>query len=166
MWTAKAVYQAIGKVPHYIRPPFGDMDARTKAVFNTLGLTSIIWNADSKDAGLAKGKIPTVTAQATQWSKEVNPDGILSLEHDLFEFSAQAIGPVLEVVKKSTYKPVPISVCAANENIGPVYLTSGKFYDLVVSTSGSFTSIPSLAGSISHASLIALLFSISTLFIL
>jgi chitin deacetylase len=50
-WTMQIIYdEANGLVPAYWRPPYGDVDMRVRAIAkNVFGLTTILWNQDSKD---------------------------------------------------------------------------------------------------------------------
>ena len=58
MWNANAVKQVIGVTPTFFRPPCklevdgidGDIDARTRAVVKSLGLTIVEWSYDSEDS--------------------------------------------------------------------------------------------------------------------
>lgn len=49
MYTARAIYEVIGKVPRYMRPPFGDIDDRVVAITNLLG-TITANSANDKDS--------------------------------------------------------------------------------------------------------------------
>jgi peptidoglycan/xylan/chitin deacetylase (PgdA/CDA1 family) len=46
-WCLKAVYDSIGVAPVYFRPPYGDIDARVRAVLQAMGLKVVVWNIDS-----------------------------------------------------------------------------------------------------------------------
>jgi peptidoglycan/xylan/chitin deacetylase (PgdA/CDA1 family) len=49
MWTAKIIYDVTGKVPRYMRPPYGDIDDRVRYIVNALGFEAVIWNRDTND---------------------------------------------------------------------------------------------------------------------
>ncbi|KAJ3156184.1 chitin deacetylase [Irineochytrium annulatum] len=49
IYNAIAVYNVIGKVPRYWRPPRGDIDDRVRAIMSAFGLRVAMWNVDSND---------------------------------------------------------------------------------------------------------------------
>ena len=117
-----------------MRPPNGDMDARTKAVIKGMGLIPVIWNADTVDTAFNnQGTFGTITENARSWTNQVFPDGILSLQHDLFDYTSRAVPSVLDVARTANkYQIVPLSTCLNKQNVGPVYATSGSYYNAVV----------------------------------
>ncbi|KAH7036221.1 hypothetical protein BKA57DRAFT_475859 [Linnemannia elongata] len=75
-WTEKAVFDITGMRMKYVRPPYGDIDNRVRAVIKKLGLIIVDWTSDafdSKDFNL--NAAPTEANLATA--------GIITLEHDL-----------------------------------------------------------------------------------
>ncbi|KAJ1566137.1 chitin deacetylase, partial [Nowakowskiella sp. JEL0078] len=48
-YTESIIYQTIGKIPSYMRPPYGDIDNRVRAICNALGYYVAIWDSDSGD---------------------------------------------------------------------------------------------------------------------
>lgn len=57
IWNALAIKQVIGKVPRYIRPPYGDVDNRIRAIFRAFGLKNVIWNVMTNDTAIPAGSI-------------------------------------------------------------------------------------------------------------
>ncbi len=47
--TEEAIKAAIGVKPKYIRPPYGEADARVKAILKQLGYKVLMWNVDPTD---------------------------------------------------------------------------------------------------------------------
>ncbi|KAI9327439.1 hypothetical protein BDR26DRAFT_875465 [Obelidium mucronatum] len=47
-----AIYNVIGKVPRYFRPPYSAIDDRVRNILVSLGLRPAIWNLESLDAGV------------------------------------------------------------------------------------------------------------------
>ncbi|KAK5670700.1 hypothetical protein BDV3_005098 [Batrachochytrium dendrobatidis] len=108
VYTAQIVKQVIGVTPRFIRPPYGDIDARVRKVLKNLGLTIVLWNVDSQDADGAKDVAVKFGAQANAGSSPV-----ISLEHDLFpDTEAQAASALTNVLAGSgKYNPMPIGAC-------------------------------------------------------
>ncbi|KAJ3080654.1 chitin deacetylase [Rhizoclosmatium hyalinum] len=55
-----AVYNVIGKVPRYFRPPTSAIDDRVRFILKAMGLRPVIWNIESLDANIA---VPPAPAQ-------------------------------------------------------------------------------------------------------
>lgn len=127
VWTAKAIYSVTGVVPRYMRPPFGDIDNRVRGVLNALGLPAIIWNVDPSDAGLLQQNVGGVVETAKKWITQSNPNGVIPIEHDLYQYSAMAAQMVIDLVTQSAYEMVKMSQCLSNQNKGGPYITSGVF---------------------------------------
>lgn len=47
--TEEAIKDAIGIKPKYVRPPFGEADARVKAILKAMGYKVLLWNVDPTD---------------------------------------------------------------------------------------------------------------------
>ncbi|KAL7411029.1 hypothetical protein BDY24DRAFT_145784 [Mrakia frigida] len=113
-WTKKAIKDVIGVTPNTMRPPYGDIDDRVRAVCKAMGLTPIIWtgladgtNFDTDDWRIAGG---TATGQSSVAAfdkimddvKELDT-GFICLEHDLYQQSVDlAVGYILPSVMNST----------------------------------------------------------------
>jgi peptidoglycan/xylan/chitin deacetylase (PgdA/CDA1 family) len=52
-WTEKAIRDVIGITPRYLRPPYGDIDDRVRAVVEAAGYEIVHWNLDSFDWQIA-----------------------------------------------------------------------------------------------------------------
>ncbi|KAJ3208322.1 chitin deacetylase [Dinochytrium kinnereticum] len=51
IFSAKAVFEVIGKVPRYYRNPYGDIDDRTRNLMVAIGMRTALWTVDSFDTG-------------------------------------------------------------------------------------------------------------------
>jgi peptidoglycan/xylan/chitin deacetylase (PgdA/CDA1 family) len=105
-WTRQVIKDVIGVSPKYMRPPYGDIDDRVRAVVAAMGLTPVIWSGSGNDefdtddwkiaGGTANGTsslaawdmiIATATSLAT---------GFIVLQHDLYQQSVDmAVGYIL-----------------------------------------------------------------------
>ena len=119
VWTAQLIYDIIGVAPTCIRPPFGDIDERVRAVLNAMGMDVIIWNRDSNDWVLGStdpkdffgDKAETaIPAKFASWVSQEPMAGSISLQHGIF-FSLGGIAPSLDVLNQSRYSLVNISEC-------------------------------------------------------
>ncbi|KAI8897593.1 hypothetical protein BC833DRAFT_509743, partial [Globomyces pollinis-pini] len=94
-YTAMAITQVIGTRPIWIRPPFGDMDDRVRAIATAMGFKIAIWDFDSGDFSMAYNANfygPNVLEnlfrdRAVQ--QESRSSGLISLQHDLYENTAK-----------------------------------------------------------------------------
>lgn len=88
--TEEAIKAAIGVKPRYIRPPYGEADARVKSILKKMGYKTLMWNVDPTDYnvhmlkdgaqriqhvfdGIASGEPSTLNAK--------NDSGFISLQH-------------------------------------------------------------------------------------
>ncbi|KAM6497063.1 hypothetical protein JOM56_007536 [Amanita muscaria] len=124
-WTRKAIRHVLGVTPTTMRPPFGDIDDRVRAISMAMGLTPIIWTRtpsggvfDTNDwrvgAGYVTGlqsyaNFQTILANATQLDT-----GFIVLQHDLFDITVDlAVGYTLNSALTHTpsFNLLPIGKC-------------------------------------------------------
>ena len=48
-WTRKAIKEVLGVTPNTMRPPYGDIDDRVRAISHAMGLTPVIWTSNKFD---------------------------------------------------------------------------------------------------------------------
>jgi len=141
-WARKIIKDTIGVTPNTMRPPFGDIDDRVRAISMAMGLTPIIWTGsgdtefDTDDWRVPGGTATGVTSvgnfssimkQATELST-----GFIVLEHDLYQ----------ETVDLSVgyFLPAAMSNVPAF-NLQPIYQCLGKgFKDTFVETASNTSS--------------------------
>ncbi|KAJ1564012.1 chitin deacetylase [Nowakowskiella sp. JEL0078] len=122
-YTERIIYDTIGVLPIYFRPPFGDIDDRVRAIVSSLGYRTVIWTSvndfvrdtlDTDSGNQALG-IPTIVANISKWfNATVNQkQGFVSLEHDVSQFTANLSVNILAAFKKSSslLKPQPVGMC-------------------------------------------------------
>ncbi|KAJ3025077.1 UNVERIFIED_CONTAM: chitin deacetylase [Siphonaria sp. JEL0065] len=108
-----------------IQPPGGDIDDRTRAVIQAVGLKIVDSNdwffsteppqknyTEAQELQKFKNwtKNPTI-AGTTQMG---NTRGIISIQHDLFTRSVKMAAPTLQLVMKAGYKVMPVGQCIAD----------------------------------------------------
>jgi peptidoglycan/xylan/chitin deacetylase (PgdA/CDA1 family) len=86
-WTLQIIHDSTGgRVPRYWRPPYGDADNRVRAIaFKVFGLTSVIWNRDTADWGLASNAttLEKIQDQFKEWLEGPRSPGLIVLEHEI-----------------------------------------------------------------------------------
>ncbi|KAL1922518.1 uncharacterized protein VTP21DRAFT_10057 [Calcarisporiella thermophila] len=119
-WTELAIQQAIGVKPKYMRPPYGDIDDRVRALMVSMGLRVVIWNRDSFDWKLQTKQITLaeIDGNFTQWVQETPAadKGFISLEHDHSKDTVDIAIKHLPALSKVT-KFVKLSECLNDPNI-------------------------------------------------
>ncbi|TRM65485.1 carbohydrate esterase family 4 protein [Schizophyllum amplum] len=97
-WTRKAIQAVLGVTPTTMRPPYGDMDDRVRAIALAMGMVPIIWSRgsngesfDTNDWKVAGGVVSApesymafqnILGNATELDT-----GFIVLSHDLYEES-------------------------------------------------------------------------------
>ncbi|KAG0089507.1 chitin deacetylase [Podila epicladia] len=108
-WTEKAIFDVIGVSPIYYRPPYGDVDARVRAIATQLGFKTSIWTQgyDTNDWLIPAG---TATPQSVidifkGWLANIRqlPTGFIVLQHDLFKEEVDvAVDGILPIAYNTT----------------------------------------------------------------
>ncbi|KAJ7181034.1 hypothetical protein C8R46DRAFT_1071273 [Mycena filopes] len=97
-WTRKAIQEVLGVTPTTMRPPYGDIDDRVRAIALAMGMVPIIWTRtpagvsfDTFDWEVAGGTVggPDSFAQFENilGNATTLDTGFCVLEHDLFEIT-------------------------------------------------------------------------------
>jgi len=105
-WTRQIIKDAIGVTPNTMRPPYGDIDDRVRAIALAMGLRPIIWtsyennNFDSNDwkiyGGTATGNSSLESFETILAEAQDLDTGFIVLEHDLYEATVDlAVGYIL-----------------------------------------------------------------------
>jgi len=106
-WTKKIIKDVLGVTPNMMRPPYGDIDDRVRAISLAMGLTPVMWTRisplatfDTDDFNIHSGTTSVqqvlqnweyILGNATTMDK-----GFIVLEHDLFQQTVQvATGYIL-----------------------------------------------------------------------
>jgi len=93
-WTKKAIKDITGVTPNTMRPPYGDIDDRVRAISKAMGLTPIIWTSaggidfDTNDWHVPSGLSPEVVLSSFETilarASTLNT-GFIVLSHDLYQ---------------------------------------------------------------------------------
>ncbi|KAF8305093.1 glycoside hydrolase/deacetylase [Clavulina sp. PMI_390] len=166
-WTRKAIKDILGVTPLYMRPPYGDIDDRVRAICKAMNLTPVMWSNystnyfDTNDwhipAGYSvDGVIDTFEEILNDASKL--DTGFIVLEHDLYaQMVDVAIGYVLpdamarkditfSNVIECLHKPLGDAYLETNNNVtNPI--GGNNTLSMSVSTSGTVRFTATLSGN-------------------
>ncbi|RKP10298.1 hypothetical protein THASP1DRAFT_3257, partial [Thamnocephalis sphaerospora] len=130
-WTEKIVYETIGVTPRFLRPPYGDIDDRVRAVVKAAGYRILHWNLDSSDWKLSSpipqvhvssntlvrafrdaiARGPSKAAGELSHSSHKKHQGFITLEHDITQQSIQQFFKVPPLLRASGYALQTVSQC-------------------------------------------------------
>lgn len=113
-WARKAIKDVIGVTPTLMRPPFGDIDDRVRAISLAMGMVPVIWTStgtgatfDTNDwkvpGGVVTGTQSFATFEAILGNATMLNTGFVVLEHDLYPQTVDlAIGYTLPAAMNFT----------------------------------------------------------------
>lgn len=126
-WCNKIISYIIGVQPRYMRPPYGDTDARVRAVLVAMSWQMIIWDFDTTDwisGPVTDGQLTNpsynpqwITGNVSSFLDQragLQPpptQGVTSLEHDLYYTSSQEAPNVYKLVMSKNYTVMPVGSC-------------------------------------------------------
>jgi len=134
-WSKKVIYDILGVTPNTMRPPYGDIDDRVRAICTAMGLTPVIWTRisaeatfDTNDFSIAGG-ITTVGQVLLNWDNILGnattiDTGFIVLEHDLFQQSVDvAVGYILPdaLAHQPAFRIEPVVTCL-NKPLSDAYI--------------------------------------------
>jgi len=138
-WTRKAIKEAIGVTPTTMRPPYGDIDDRVRAISMAMGMIPIMWSKtpdggkfDTNDWRVAGGSVNGTdsfnTFQTILTNATMLDTGFIVLQHDLFEITVDlAVGYTLNAALNHNpkFNLQPIGQCSRIPT-GNMYLESNR----------------------------------------
>ncbi|TPX55360.1 hypothetical protein PhCBS80983_g05386 [Powellomyces hirtus] len=116
-YTEAMIYKVTGAVPTLIRPPYGDVDDRVRAIMSALGYRNVMWTTDpmrdTRDWAATDGNLQDEVV--TKTVKEYFPEqrGFISLQHDAFAYEVQIATRIIARMKTGELemKPKPVGQC-------------------------------------------------------
>jgi len=120
--TADQVYQRmeimktrisglIGRVPRYMRCPYGEYDATTLQGLAKAGLSHIDWTYDSSDWELQDTTAILSQLDSYFASNKASSAAPISIFHDIHQFTADAVQGVIDRVLKNGFRFVLMDEC-------------------------------------------------------
>ncbi|KAK7058333.1 chitin deacetylase [Paramarasmius palmivorus] len=149
-WTKKAIQDVLGVTPNTMRPPYGDIDDRVRAISLAMGLVPVMWTREDaghtfdtdgkfdlyKQAELSinhftdfniHSGLTSVNQVLNNWQSILGnasqrDTGFIVLEHDLFEETVQvATGYILPDAIAKGLKMEPVVTCL-NKPLDDAYI--------------------------------------------
>ncbi|KAJ1561207.1 chitin deacetylase [Cladochytrium tenue] len=133
IWNALAVKQVIGKIPRFVRPPYGDIDDRVRSTFAAMGFIEIMWNTNPDDTSIVSStgdvKPGTVTTAYTvaNATAVINAtltngygpyftflppnQGFIPLQHELIQEQIYFARDEMEMVSAAGYSFASVAYC-------------------------------------------------------
>ncbi|KAK7468661.1 chitin deacetylase [Stygiomarasmius scandens] len=150
-WTKQIIKDVLGVTPNMMRPPFGDIDDRVRAISIAMGLTPVMWSRMSTTAtfdtddfnvhgGLTTSEQVLNNWEAIMGNASTKDDGFIVLEHDLF----------VETVELATGYILPQALAHQPPfNIQPVVQCLNKpMTDAYIETNDNSTNPPAASGAV------------------
>ncbi|KAI0067945.1 glycoside hydrolase/deacetylase [Artomyces pyxidatus] len=138
-WSKKIIKDVLGVTPTMMRPPFGDIDDRVRAISQAMDLTPVIWTRispmatfDTDDFNI-HGGVTSVQQVLANWEdilgnvSTINT-GFIVLEHDLFQQSVEvATGYILPdaLAHQPAFRIEPVVSCL-NLPMGDAYIETNN----------------------------------------
>jgi len=128
-WTLQIIHDSTGgRVPRYWRPPYGDADNRVRAIASEVfGLTSVIWNRDTADWGLATNSttLEKIQDQFKEWLAGPRSPGLIVLEHEIGGEDVTAFINALPLIRQNKeWTAVSCAQLFENQPNGSWYLNA------------------------------------------
>ncbi|KAG8890033.1 chitin deacetylase, partial [Tulasnella sp. 332] len=138
-WTREAIRQITGVSPNTMRPPYGDIDDRVRAICQAMGMTPIIWTSvngqdfDTNDWHIPSGvSVDTVVETFDNILSEAAgtiSTGFIVLAHDLYPQTVDlAIGYILPsalAARNPSFNIMPIITCQ-HKPLGDAYIETNS----------------------------------------
>ncbi|ESK98222.1 chitin deacetylase [Moniliophthora roreri MCA 2997] len=132
-WTRKVIKDILGVTPNTMRPPYGDIDNRVRAISRAMGLTPVMWTRqdalhtfDTDDFNVHNG-MTSAPQVLNNWNAILGnasqlDHGFIVLEHDLFEETVElATGYILPDALKRGITMEPVVTCL-NKPLNDAYV--------------------------------------------
>lgn len=159
-WTKKAIKDITGVTPNTMRPPYGDIDDRVRAISMAMGLTPIIWtsanggNFDTNDwhipSGLSAAEVLNSFDTILDTASTLQT-GFIVLAHDLYQQTVDlAIGYVLPDAQARKFNMMSIIDCL-KKPLSDAYIETASNSSSPAAT-GTMTSGSSASGTQSGSS--------------
>ncbi|KAI9199734.1 uncharacterized protein BJ171DRAFT_601649 [Polychytrium aggregatum] len=153
LWTAQVLTDIIGVTPVYMRPPYGEIDAKSRNVIRGLGFIPVIWSNDSSDWDDTVS-VESVKSEVDRWASDTSRPPAIGLEHDLNDREAQLARYIIPKLMSGGYKLKPVAECLDDplpyrRGLDPTAERVGRSAAIAPSSSSALPSTTSAAASIS-----------------
>lgn len=123
-YTEEIIVALTGVTPKYMRPPFGNMDARVKFILDKMGYTAVHWTGTADTDDWNFNYVPDTPANEQAATTAVlgkvdayiaadkgAKNGTISLEHDIARIPTSLADPVLAKIVAGGWNTVPVTKC-------------------------------------------------------
>jgi peptidoglycan/xylan/chitin deacetylase (PgdA/CDA1 family) len=115
--TDAVIRRATGKRPTLLRPPFGEVDAKVRALAKARGQAIVLWDVDPRD-----WKDRAAKTVAKRVLKQVRRGSIV-LVHDVWPSTRHAVGTIIHRLRARGYTLVTVpQLLGGKQRPGRVYL--------------------------------------------
>jgi hypothetical protein len=98
-----------------MRPPYGDVDDRVRAIVSALGYRCVLWNVDTQDTTATSSTSFKFVDTVQSWFRD--QPGFISLEHDINPITSGIAINIINLIRSSSsfpLKPQSISSCTGD----------------------------------------------------
>lgn len=113
--TNRAIERATGVTPRWVRPPYGEYDARVVAAAKQRGMAVAMWDDDTLDW---KHRNPEETCRR---ALEQSHPGTIILMHDIHAPTVDAVPCVIDGLREKGLRPVSLDTMIPEPEPGRVY---------------------------------------------
>ncbi|KAI8614863.1 hypothetical protein BC830DRAFT_1065055, partial [Chytriomyces sp. MP71] len=111
VYAAKAVFEVIGLVPRYFRPPYGAINNNVRQTAAMMGLQAVTWSKDSGDwSYISNGGMAKVPQAFQSWVDQ-NLTRAITLEHDLYPQTVAVVKQSMDILVNAGRVIKPLSEC-------------------------------------------------------
>nr|GAT50166.1 carbohydrate esterase family 4 protein [Mycena chlorophos] len=141
----EALYNILGIVTPYLRPPYGSYDTLTREVAFNHNKTLVLWDMDSEDS------IGATVNQSVEYYKEfiANQSVTIALQHETMKTTAFELLPqAIDLLQAAGYKLVTLAECldrpayTVEDGPGQRNASTWNCHDLPSSSSSSSSTMP------------------------
>lgn len=103
--------------PNLIRPPYGSIGPDSRNVMTAMGYRAVNWNVDSNDWADAYTPSTVFNNYRAQIARlPPSSSSIISLQHDLFQFTVDIADEVIDLVIDAGFEPIKLDRCVWGPN--------------------------------------------------
>ncbi|KAK9712787.1 hypothetical protein K7432_006900 [Basidiobolus ranarum] len=115
--TADAIFKVIGKRPQYMRPPYGEYNAKALTIMKDMGYKVINWNVDTLDWEHKNSQKTLKVYKDVLAKANLKNDRFISLQHDIQPSTIKAAAGILDTVIKSGFKITTVADCLGDSEL-------------------------------------------------
>ncbi|KAK9663122.1 hypothetical protein K7432_018123 [Basidiobolus ranarum] len=115
--TSDAIFKVIGKRPQYMRPPYGEYNAKSLAIMKDMGYKVIYWDVDTLDWQHKNSKQTLKVYKDVLAKANAKNDRFISLQHDIQSSTIDVASQILTSVIKAGFKITTVPDCLGDTGL-------------------------------------------------